>query len=217
MHRLLAANLRFKDFPVVDSVLAGLARVTDEDTAFEFVEINAQLNTMLATGRQFDGRGTAKSRGIVVLRACGNIDDDGFGVAADVDPVHFALPCSGETVQRGANSYGHGARTADAGAGGSFGIGHQREAALRAEKLGDFSQKRKAITLGFHEHGEGGEAFFALRVAGHEVNRLAAIGFNTAGSIEGNGRVDGDRAGMKQVERPNVERSTGEVHASWRL
>src|SRR5258707_8026184 len=100
---------------------------------------------MFAAGREFDGGGATKGRRVVILRSRGNIDDDGFRVAADVDPVHLALPCSGEAVERGANGYGHGTGAANACACGSFGIRSEREAALRMKKFGDFREERKAI------------------------------------------------------------------------
>jgi len=58
----------------------------------------------------------------VILPSSGrNIDDNGFGpIATDVNPVDFALSCSGEAVKRGANGHGHGAGAADAGARGGL-------------------------------------------------------------------------------------------------
>ena len=134
-----------------------------------------------------------------------------------MNPILFALPCSSKAIQRGANGHGHGAGAADAGARGGFGIGYQREAALRPEELGDFGKEGKAIAFGLHERGEGGEGFFTLRVAGHETNALATVGLNAAGSVKGDGGVDRNRAGVKQVKRPDVERATGEVHTRRRL
>src|SRR5262245_60448081 len=172
---------------------------------------------MLPAGGKLDGCGAAKSGRIVVLGARRHVDDDGFGVAADVNPILFALPCSGEAIERSANRDGHGAGAADASAGGSFGIGYQREAALRAEELGDFRKERKAIALGLHERGEGGEGFFALRVARRQTNGFAAVGFNTAGSVERNCSVDGDGTGMEKIERPDVKCAAGKVYTRWRL
>ncbi len=79
-------------------MLAGLAGVADQDAALEFIKIDAQLDAMLAAGRQLNGGGTAKGRRIVVLRTGGNIDHDGLGVAADVNPIYLALPCPSEAV-----------------------------------------------------------------------------------------------------------------------
>src|SRR5260370_11396919 len=123
--------MRLEDFTVVDAVLARFAGVSDHHTALELVEIDTQFDAMFAAGRQFDGSSAAKRRGIVILRAGGNVDDNGFRVAANVDPVDLALPCSGETVKRGANGYSHRAGAADACSLASFRIGAQRGAALR--------------------------------------------------------------------------------------
>src|SRR5205823_11624057 len=118
LHRALAPDMRLEDFPVVDGMLARLAGVSDHHAALKLVEIDAQFNPMFAAGREFDGSGAAKRWRIVVLRSSGHIDDDGLGVAAGVDPVDLALPCSGHAVERGANGYGHGAGAANARAGG---------------------------------------------------------------------------------------------------
>src|SRR5438876_3350486 len=127
LHGPFAADLGFEDFPVVDAVLAGLARIANHDAAFKFIEIDAQLDAMLAAGGQLDGGSAAKSWRVVILRTGWNVDDNGFGVAADVNPVLLALPRPREAVQRGADGHGHGAGTANAGAGRGFRIGHQRD------------------------------------------------------------------------------------------
>src|SRR6266478_4333203 len=170
---------------------------------------------MFAAGREFDGGGATKGRRVVILRSRGNIDDDGFRVATDVDPVHLALPCSGEAVERGANGYGHSAGAADASTCGSFGIRSEREAALRMKKFGDFREERKAIALGFHERSERSETFFALDVAGNQLDAVVVAGmrFDDTGSVEGNRGVLRDGTGMKEIERPDIERAAGEVHA----
>src|ERR671923_2137433 len=172
---------------------------------------------MFAARRQFDGCGAAKGRWIVVLGAGWNVDDNGFGVAANVNPILFALACSRVAVQRGANGNGHGTGTTDASASGSFGIGHQGEAALRTEEFGDFGEKREPITLGFHEGGEGRKTFLPLNIARYEADGFVAVGFNAARSVKGNGSIESDRARMKKVERPDIERAASEVHSRWCL
>src|SRR5919108_1139905 len=172
---------------------------------------------MFAARRQFDGCGAAKGRWIVVLGAGWNVDDNGFGVAANVNPILFALACSRVAVQRSANGNSHSTGTTDASASGSFGIGHQGEAALRTEEFGDFGEKREPITLGFDKRGEGGKTFLPLNIARHEADGFVAVGFNAARSVKRNGGVESDRARMKQVERPDIERAAGKVHTCWRL
>src|SRR5713226_4527952 len=191
--------MRLKNFPVVDAVLARLAGVSDHYAALEFVQIDAQFDAMLTAGRQFNGRGATESRRVMILRSSGNIDDDGFGVAADVDPVDLALPCSGEAIERGANGHGHGAGAADARARGSFGIRGEREAALRVEEFGDFREERQAVAFGFDERDEGSKTFFALDVAGNQLDAVVAAGmrFDNAGGVKLDRGVHGDRPGMK--------------------
>jgi len=71
---------------------------------------------MLAARRQFDGCGSAKCRWIVVLRAGWNVDDDRFGVAADVNPIDLAFSCSGEAIEGGAMATAMALEPADASA-----------------------------------------------------------------------------------------------------
>src|SRR5215467_15117049 len=217
LDRVFAADLSFEDLPIVNAVLARLSRVTNYDAAFEFIKINAQFDTTFAAGGKLNGRSSAKSRRVVVLRAGRDVNDDGFGVAADVNPILFALPCPRIAVQRRADGHGHGAGTPDASPGGSFRIRHQREAALRAEELGDFREQRKAVAFGLHERGEGRKAFLPLNIARHEADGLVAVGLDTAGSIQRNGSVEGYRARMKKVKRPDVEGAAGKVHTRWCL
>src|SRR5260370_13882507 len=170
---------------------------------------------MLTAGREFDGCCADKGWRVMILRSSGNIDDDSFSVAADVNPVDFALPSSGEAVESGANGDGHGAGTADACPRGRFGIRGEREAALRMDELGDFREEREAAALSFHEGGEGGETFFSLDVAGNQLDALVPAGmrFDGARSVQRNRGVKCDRARMNGIEEPNVERAAGEVHA----
>src|SRR2546422_9060291 len=99
LHGELAADVRLVDFPVVYAVLARFPGIADHHTALEFVQVHAQFNAMLTAGWEFDGSGAAEGRRVVILGSGGHIDDDGFGVAADVDPIDLALARSGEAVK----------------------------------------------------------------------------------------------------------------------
>src|SRR5207245_2603316 len=130
---------------------------------------------MFAAGRQLDRRSAAKGRGVMVLGAGGNVDDNGLGVATDVDPIDLALPCSGKAVQRGTYRDSHGAGATDARARGGFGIRCERKAALRVEELGDFCEEREAIAFGLHQSGERGETCFALCGARSQLDGMASL------------------------------------------
>src|SRR5580704_4950262 len=112
-------------------MLTRLARIADQDAALEFVKIDAQLYAMFAARRQLDSCGAAKRGWVMILSARWNVDDDRFGVTADVYPINLALPCPGIAIERRADSHSHCTRTPDARAVRSFRIGRQREAALR--------------------------------------------------------------------------------------
>src|SRR5207237_10087576 len=99
--------------PVVAAGLAALEALSDHPAVLELSQFHAQFDAMLTAGREFDGSGAAEGRRVMILRSGGNIDDDGFGVAADVDPIDLALTRSGETVESRTTRHGHGAGAAD--------------------------------------------------------------------------------------------------------
>src|SRR5215471_5395786 len=216
---LLAVDVRLEYFPVVDARLPRLAGVAKYEAPFEFASVEAQFNTAFATGRKFDSSGAAECRRIVVLRSGGNFDDDPFRVAADVDPIHFALPGRGKTVQRGTNGDGHCARAAYAGSSRRLGIGSQREAALRFEELGDLGEQRQMVPFRFYHSREGCEIFLSLGVAGNQANAFVArcVRLNNAARITRNRGVNGYCSRMKEVERPDIQSSAGQVYTSGRL
>src|SRR5262249_40046781 len=149
-----------------------------------------------------------------VLRASGNIDDDRFRIAADVNPVDFALACTGEPIERGTDGNGHGAGASDACASGSFGISSERETGGRLEEFYDFGEKRELVTLGVNESGERAKGLFAFGIARDQADAFVAVGFDDAGSVARDCGVDGERAGMEEIKRPDVESAAGQVHAS---
>src|SRR5207248_11311828 len=100
---LVAANVPREDLPVIDTVLLRLPRVAEHQPPLEFVQIAADFFAPLASRFQMNGAGSAKSGRIVVLRAGGHADHDGFRVAADVNPVLQAQLCAGEPVERRAD------------------------------------------------------------------------------------------------------------------
>src|SRR5579863_4215528 len=123
MYFLIAVDMRLEHFPIVDSRLPRLSGVAQHQAIFELANIQSQLDAPLAARRRFNRGRSAKRRRIMILRAGRNFDYDGFRVAADMNPIDFALAGSGEAVQRGANRHRHRTRTTDSGARWSFGIG----------------------------------------------------------------------------------------------
>src|SRR5260370_41790429 len=151
----------------------------------------------------------------MILYARRHEDDDVFGVAADGDPTPFPLPRPGEAVECGAYGDGHGSRAANPRPGRRFRIRREGKAALWTEEFCYFREKGEAVALGLHQSSERGKTLFALDVARNQLDAVVAKGmrFDDARSIKRDGRVHCDRTRMKQVERPKVERSSGEVHA----
>src|SRR6202030_4593820 len=105
LYRALAVNVRFKNFPVVDAMLAWLTGVADHDAPFQLIQIQAQLYAMLSARGQFDGRRATKRRRIMVLRSGGHADNYCFRVAADMNPVFFAFARSSKAIQLGTDGH----------------------------------------------------------------------------------------------------------------
>ena len=160
-----------EDLPVIDTVLLRLPRVAEHQPPLEFVQIAADFFAPLASRFQMNGAGSAKSGRIVVLRAGGHADHDGFRVTADVNPVLETQLCAGEPVERRANGHGHGARTADSRAGGRLGIGGQRQAHARPEKSHQMSQQRQPISLRALQRRERSKCLFPLGIPRNKTNR----------------------------------------------
>src|SRR2546428_2297056 len=150
---------------------------------------------MLSARRQFDGSGASKGRRVMILYTRRHADDDGFGVAADVDPIHLALPRPGEAVECGAYGDGHRARAANSRPSRRFRIRREGKAALWAKEFGYFREKREAVALGLHQSSERGKTLFALDVARNQLDAVVAKGmrFDDARSIKRDGRVHRDR------------------------
>jgi hypothetical protein len=151
----------------------------------------------------------------VVLRAGGHLDDNTFGVAADVNPIDFAFTGRGKPVQRCANRYSHGTRASDSRASRGFGIGSEGEAILWSKEFCDLCQQRQVVSLCLYHRGERREIFLALSIARDQTDFLVAprMRFDYAAGVARDRRVDGYRAGMEKIERPDVQSSAGQVHA----
>src|SRR5215467_7498192 len=198
-HRFLTVDMRLENLPVVYTRLPGLAGVAENQALFELAHVETQFHPALATRRQLNRRRSSERGRVVILGAGGHFDDDTLGIAADVDPVHFALARRREPVERGANGHGHRGRTADPGARRSFRIRSQGESTLRGEKLGNLGQQGQVIVPGLDHRGERGEVFLALGVARNQTNFFVAarMSFYDAAGIARHRGVNGYGAGMK--------------------
>src|SRR5207245_2880738 len=83
------------------------SRVTQHKPLLQLAYVKPQLHPALSARRQLDRRRAAECRWIMILRAGRNANHDSFRIAADMNPVHFALPCRGKSVQRRADRHGN--------------------------------------------------------------------------------------------------------------
>ncbi len=141
----VAINVPHEDFPVVDSGLPRLARITKHQAAFQLIQIAAKRLAPFAPRCEDDGGGASKCRRVMVLRARRHADDDRLDVPADVNPVFAAEARSCQTIERRANRHGHGGRAADPRTSGSFGIGSECETARWAKHADEVCQQRQPI------------------------------------------------------------------------
>ena len=123
--------MRLENFPVVDAGLPRLSRIAEHKALFEFAKINPQFHAPFAAWRQFNRSGAAKRRRIMVLRSRWNLNHNAFRIAADMDPIDFALSSGSKTIHCRTNRHGHRARSADSRARRGLGIRRQAHHFLR--------------------------------------------------------------------------------------
>src|SRR5579864_3505019 len=108
-----AVDMRFEDFPVVDSGLPRLACVANHQPAFQFSEIHAQRLALFSSRLEKYRACSAKGWRIVILRSGWHADHNRFDIPADVNPVRSAQFRASEPVECGANRHRHRARAAN--------------------------------------------------------------------------------------------------------
>src|ERR1019366_1236123 len=131
---LVAIDLRLENFPIIDSGLAWLAGIANDEARFEVCGIYLQGFAEFSARAQMNRAHSAKRRRIMILRTGGYVNHHRFGVAADVNPISAAFFRAGELIERGANRHGHGAGAANARACWRFRIRSESESCARLEK-----------------------------------------------------------------------------------
>ena len=106
-HPAIAVDVAREYLPVIDAGLPRLAGVAQHQPPFEFGGVADQRLAPLAAGQQFDGADAAKRRRIMVLGSRRHANDNGFNVAADVDPVLAMQARTGDPVERRADGHSH--------------------------------------------------------------------------------------------------------------
>src|ERR671937_2340402 len=61
------------------------------------------------------------------------------------------------------------------------------------------------------------KTLFRVRIRGAQANLFAVQSHDAAGGQNVYGKVNRDGAGMKQIQRPEIERAAGEVGSAWSL
>lgn len=82
------------------------------------------------------------------------------------------------------------------------------------EEANEVGRQRQPVAALLLQGSQGGEGFAAAGVAIDENDAAVGAGFEQAAGQAGDGQVERERAGMKQVERPDVECAAGQVNPS---
>ena len=115
-HPLVAVDVLFRNFPVVDAGIARRVRVRQRDSGLQLLRLNVDRNAANATDAQFDGGYAAKVGRPVVLDAGGDIDCLSLDVHRDLkNLVRRPVPAA-PRVQRSADRDVQSRRPGDSGA-----------------------------------------------------------------------------------------------------
>lgn len=150
----------------------------------------------------------------MVLRPSGHADNDRLDVAADVDPVFAPQSGASQAVEGGADGHRHRGRAADSRSSRCFGVRSQSESACRAKNSYKLREQWQFIVACLAQRLERCKRLFAPNVTRNQDNSARRLRrrLNHAGSVASNGAIDGQRSFVKQVQRPNVQRSSGQVN-----
>src|SRR6185369_5638037 len=123
----------------------------------------------------------------------------------------------GEASQRRRACDHEGGGTGDAGPCGRLGIGLNQHALLGDKKLHQASSKWVTEFLGAVQFIETGKNVFAASVARTQVDTLAAQRPHAARCENFEREIECERAGVKQVERPEINGAARQISAARRL
>ena len=206
----VAVDMALGDLPVVGAGVARLARVAQHDSLLQLTEVDVERHAANAVGFELDGGDPSVQRRPVVLQPRRDGDRLRLDVHRDLQQRFRLVVRAFPFGERGTDGHVQRRRPGDAGAGGRLRRGRQRQ----SPGLEEVHQQREQAKLA-------------------SMAKLPPVfGFDDGAGVE---RLDGDprvgsrldlrarakadrgverlRAGMKEIERPDVDGASGQIDA----
>ena len=212
-HAAVAVDVPLHDVPVVRPGVARFARVAQHETALQFRGVHVQRDAADAVDVELERGDAAIERRAVVLQSGGHPNRLRLDIHRDLQQrlrlVVRAVPlrqrrADGDVQRRGAGN---------ARAGGGLGRGRQRDPA-RFEEVDE--ERQEAQLAAIPQLAPVVRFDRDARVFGVDDDAGVGAGLERRAGPEADGGVDRLRAGVKQVERPDVQRAAREIDAGGR-
>src|SRR5262245_4784620 len=212
-HVPIAVDMFLRDFPVVRSRVARLARVAQDDSAFELAKVDLERNAVDAIDIEFERSDPSVERRPVVLQPGRNGNRLRFDVHRDLQQCLRLVMPSIPFRKRAAYRHVECRRARYACACRRLGRCRQRD----ASGFEEMDEQRQQAQLASIEQ--------LLPVSGFDgdtgvfrANDDSLIGarFNAGARSQADRGIERLRAGMKEIERPDVDRTARKIDASRR-
>ncbi len=172
---------------------------------------------MNAIGIEMNCAYSAIESRVVVLATRGDRDDLGLDVLCDHPHLFQGEIAVGEAGQRRRGGDHQSRGSGDAGAGGRFGIGFDQQSFLGGEELQQAGGQGKTKAARRAQRVKAGEKLFLPGVERAHVDALSLERSDPARGLNVEGKIQGQRAGMEKIERPQVDGAARQIGAAGRL
>jgi len=213
----LAVNVRLGHFPVIDAGIARRARIGQHKPLIQFVEIHRNARSSDPRRAQLKRTDPPIHRRIVILRAGGNPNHLRLNVLRDLAKLLQTVSGMGEAVERAADGNHHRRRSRDARTGGRLGVGLQRESGLRLEK--PHCQRRQQVCRAgrLAQSLKRPIGLAEIQIPRAQVNLRSALSLNRTPCVAIHGKVNRYSSRVIEIQRPDVQRSAGQIHSAGRF
>jgi hypothetical protein len=208
----IAVDVTLGNLPVVGARIARLARVAEHDAAFELAWVHVEGHARRLAGLQLDGGYAAVHGRTVILEARRHLDHLRFDVLRDVEQRLRIMLGAGVFRECAAYRDVHGRRPGNAGPGRRLAARGQANP-VRAESMRQLRQQRqRGVGSQLIER----QIFLFIGVFRHQLDAVVRPCFDPCARAQRDSGIQGLRAGVKEIERPDVDGSSGQINSGGR-
>ena len=213
-HPLVSVDVRLEDFPIVDAGLPRRACVSQNKAGFEFLRSDCHRFAVDAVGIEMNRAGSSIERGIVILATGRHLDDLGLDVLGNHAHLLEREIAPGKAGQCGGAGDHERGRSGNAGTGRRLGIRLHQQTFLGCKKLQQAGAQGKMKTAGRAQSFKAGKLLLAAGVDGAQVNAFPFERRDPAGGKNIDREIHRERAGMEQVQGPQIDGASSQVRAA---